>query len=118
MDPWYKRRHSNLNIADFAVFVVGEGGDVDQDVVRHWTENVLPSILKDYDENDIYNADETGLFFTVNQTRRFISAENDASVENSPRSESRFLYARICQGQARQSFLSLESQQNRVASRM
>ena len=40
--------------------VVGEGGDVNLDVVQNWTENVLPSLLKDYDENDIYNADETG----------------------------------------------------------
>ena len=33
------------------------------DVVTHWTENVLPTILASYSENDVYNADETGLFF-------------------------------------------------------
>ena len=28
--------------------VVGEGGDVDQNVVKSWTETVLPSMLKDF----------------------------------------------------------------------
>ena len=47
----------------------GEGGDVDQDVVNHWTENVLPTILERYSEDDIYNADETGLFYCMQPSR-------------------------------------------------
>ena len=43
--------------------VVGEGGDVNLSVVENWTETVLPSLLKDYSPEDVYNADETGLFF-------------------------------------------------------
>ena len=53
--------------------VVGEGGDVDLNVVNEWTENVLPSLLADYDESDIYNADETGFFYQMqpNKTLHF-----------------------------------------------
>ena len=41
-----------------------EGGDVDVDVVKTWTENILPSTLEKYSEEDVYNADETGLFWS------------------------------------------------------
>ena len=40
---------------------VGEAGLVDQEVVRRWKELTLPDIIKDYDINDIFNTDESGL---------------------------------------------------------
>ena len=53
------KKRENLDFKN----VVSEGGDVNLDVVQNWTDNVLPSLLKDYSESDIYNADETGLFY-------------------------------------------------------
>ena len=58
---WLARFKNRENL-DFKN-VVGEGGDFDVNVVQNWTENVLPSIFKDYAEDDIHNADETGLFY-------------------------------------------------------
>lgn len=53
----FKRRH------DIAFKkAAGESRSVDQSVCNRWTEE-LPSLLKGYDPNDIYNADETALFF-------------------------------------------------------
>ena len=43
--------------------------DADLAVVNHWTENVLPSILENYSEDVIYNADEMGLFYHMQPDR-------------------------------------------------
>lgn len=40
----------------------GESADVDDDAVNDWFQQ-LPNILKDYEADDIFNVDETGLFF-------------------------------------------------------
>ena len=42
---------------------------MDLAVVNHWTENVLPSILANYSQDDIYNADEMGLFYHMQPDR-------------------------------------------------
>lgn len=44
----------------------GQGGSVDENVVSDWTEK-LPEILNEFSPEDVFNWDETGLFFT--QTR-------------------------------------------------
>ena len=48
---------------------VGEAGLVDQEVVRRWKELTLPDIIKDYDINDIFNADESGLSYKAILTK-------------------------------------------------
>ena len=55
---WFKARE-NLDCKN----VVKEGGDVDLNVVQNWANNVLPSLLNGYSKNNIYNADESGLFY-------------------------------------------------------
>ncbi|XP_003745214.1 tigger transposable element-derived protein 6-like [Galendromus occidentalis] len=40
----------------------GESGDVDQTVVSDWLKR-LPDLIKEYEVKDIFNMDETGLFF-------------------------------------------------------
>jgi hypothetical protein len=40
----------------------GERGDVNIEVVESWISRV-PELIKDYAERDVYNIDETGLFF-------------------------------------------------------
>lgn len=43
--------------------VCGEGSSVDVDVVNNFRENTLPSLIAEYSADDIYNADETALFY-------------------------------------------------------
>jgi hypothetical protein len=45
--------------------ICGEAGGVNTDVVSNFTQNVLPSMLAPFEERNIYNADETGLFFQL-----------------------------------------------------
>ena len=53
-----KQRHS-------IVFrrVTGEEGSVSEDMVRDWKSHQLPSLLEEFSPDDIFNADETGLFW-------------------------------------------------------
>lgn len=43
--------------------ICGEAASVSQETVDKWTEETLPHILKDYAPRDVFNADETGLFY-------------------------------------------------------
>ncbi|XP_060759521.1 tigger transposable element-derived protein 4-like [Neoarius graeffei] len=47
------------------VLKCGEAGSVDQDVVTDWQTGKLADFLKHYKAEDIYNADETGLFYMM-----------------------------------------------------
>ena len=64
----WKRRH---NISQTSI--VGEAASVPLDVVNQWREQVLPDLLKHHKPSDVYNMDETGLFFrlTTNKTLNF-----------------------------------------------
>jgi AcrR family transcriptional regulator len=44
--------------------LVGESAAVDSESTEAWLER-LPSLLEGYEQRDIYNADETGLFYNV-----------------------------------------------------
>jgi len=43
--------------------LTGDAGEADVTVAMKWIEHCLQPILAQYDENDIFNGDETGLFF-------------------------------------------------------
>lgn len=64
----FKKRH---NITFGAI--CGEAADVDISLTDAWTETFWQEIRKDYNDNDIFNADETGLFYkmTPNKTHKF-----------------------------------------------
>lgn len=47
----------------FLLLFSGEGKDVTDEMTDPWKETTLMTILKNYAEEDIYNADEFGLFF-------------------------------------------------------
>ncbi|XP_013793905.1 tigger transposable element-derived protein 4-like, partial [Limulus polyphemus] len=47
----------------------GESGDVDRNVVSDWKEK-LPTVCKGYRPQDIFNMDETGLFFRHSSTNK------------------------------------------------
>ncbi|XP_063918645.1 tigger transposable element-derived protein 4-like [Zophobas morio] len=65
----FKRRH-NIRTGK----IVGESAAVDLNVVNDWLTNVWPHIRKNYDSEDIFNADETGLFYqmTPDKTLKFV----------------------------------------------
>ncbi|KAE8737218.1 hypothetical protein FOCC_FOCC017323 [Frankliniella occidentalis] len=43
----------------------GESADVPHATIKAWRTRVLPALLKGYELQDIYNADESGLFFNL-----------------------------------------------------
>ncbi|GBM39867.1 Tigger transposable element-derived protein 4 [Araneus ventricosus] len=45
--------------------VSGESEDVDCETVDDWIQNQLPDLIKEYEQKDIFNADETGLFYNL-----------------------------------------------------
>lgn len=53
----------------------GEAAAVDQEVVATWQETVLKEALTKYSADDVFNADETGLFWKLmpNKTLAFKS---------------------------------------------
>ena len=53
----WKTRH---NVKQFSV--AGEDGEVNAETLESWAER-LPEIVKGYELKDIWNADETGLFW-------------------------------------------------------
>ncbi|GBM78016.1 Tigger transposable element-derived protein 6 [Araneus ventricosus] len=54
----FKRRHGIM-----AKVISGESKDVDDNDSKNWTTETLSKILKDYKPENIFNADETALFF-------------------------------------------------------
>ncbi|GBL80978.1 Tigger transposable element-derived protein 4 [Araneus ventricosus] len=64
----FKKRH-NIRSGK----VVGEAASVCSSDINRWIENAWPDIIRNYDEKDIFNTYETGLFYklTPNQTLKF-----------------------------------------------
>ena len=60
----FKDRH---NIAFRAI--CGESEAVSPEDVTEWITHVLPDLIKDYASSDIFNADETGLFYRMTPDR-------------------------------------------------
>jgi hypothetical protein len=45
--------------------VCGEAASVDEDVVTHWSGTALPALIASYEPRDVFNADETGIFYRL-----------------------------------------------------
>ena len=43
--------------------ICGESASVTPEMTSDWKQNELPSLLERYKADDVYNADETGLFY-------------------------------------------------------
>lgn len=43
--------------------LTGDAAEADQQIAHDWIENVFVPLMAQYDENDVFNADEAGLFF-------------------------------------------------------
>ena len=68
-NEWLNRFRSRYSIKFRAIS--GEAATVDSDTVVDWKDR-LPSITKDYKPRDIYNCDETGLFFKLMPDRSLL----------------------------------------------
>jgi len=64
---WLEKFKSRNGIVE--KIVSGESAAVSEVDCEHYRTNVLPSLLKEYDSNDIFNADEFGLFFKCTPDR-------------------------------------------------
>lgn len=60
---WIERWKKRHQISQSSI--VGEAASVSLDVVTEWRESVLPGLLSRYNPKDIFNMDETGLFFRL-----------------------------------------------------
>ncbi|UYV63426.1 hypothetical protein LAZ67_2004032 [Cordylochernes scorpioides] len=65
---WLEKFKARRNIAFKRLH--GEAGSVDANSVATWKGGIIPSLLAEYSPQDIFNADETGLFYKLlpNQT--------------------------------------------------
>lgn len=64
---WLEKFKSRNGIVE--KIISGESAAVSEVDCEHYRTNVLPSLLKEYDSNDIFNADEFGLFFKCTPDR-------------------------------------------------
>ena len=71
LDRFKKRRAITFRI------VSGEANSVPKDIVDDWLCNELPSLLEEYDPKDVFNADETGLFFKLLPDRTYTYKGNN-----------------------------------------
>ncbi len=78
---WWQARH-NVKMS----ILSGESGDVDKSVVEDWSKR-LDSVCAGYKLQDIFNADETGLFYRVLPSRSLVSKGDDCKVVRSQRRE-------------------------------
>lgn len=56
----FKRRHNLTHAA-----IIGEAASVDQDQVKQWLEEKWPALRAQYGDHNIFNGDETGLFYQL-----------------------------------------------------
>lgn len=66
-ESWIDRWKARHNICSGKIF--GESASVDTNVVDNWLTTVWPTIKQDFSEHDIFNADETGLFYKLTPDR-------------------------------------------------
>ncbi|XP_070550158.1 tigger transposable element-derived protein 4-like [Ptychodera flava] len=60
-DGWLSRWKSRHNIAYKKE--QGEKQNADFPAAQHWRQHIIPAILQAYNKDDIFNADETGLYY-------------------------------------------------------
>ena len=62
--------------------IVGEAGLVDRAVTDEYLKDVLPGLLADYNPSDIFNADQTTLFYRAQPAKTMINKHMDANKAN------------------------------------
>ncbi|GBL86060.1 Tigger transposable element-derived protein 6 [Araneus ventricosus] len=73
----FKRRHGIM-----AKVMSGESKDIDDNDSENWITEILSKILKDYKPENIFNADETALFFQCLPQKTLTFKKENALEEN------------------------------------
>ena len=73
-EGWISRVKQRHDIVGKALF--GEAAAVDPILVADWKTVRLPEIIKDYKESDVFNCEQTGLFF-LQSSNRFLTMHGD-----------------------------------------
>lgn len=68
-DGWLERFKARHGVTFMQI--CGERNSVSVDAVAEWKENELPTFLARYDDKDIFNADESGLFYKAKPTKTY-----------------------------------------------
>ena len=72
LEKWLTRYHVKCAV------LCGENEEVKEDVLQDWSRR-LPVLCSGYDMKDIFNADETGIFFRALPSRSMIAKGDNAS---------------------------------------
>ena len=59
--------------------ICGESASVTPEMTSKWRNNVLPALLERYSPEDVYNADETGLFYRCLPNKTYTLKGENAS---------------------------------------
>lgn len=85
----FKHRHSIVCRA-----ICGESASVDDEIVDDWAAQKLPKLIKGYKMRDIYNADESGLFYRLLPNRTL--TEQDRDCKGGKKSKERLTIMPCC----------------------
>ena len=88
LSRWKKKENIKFSKAH------GEKGSANQKGADEWVKNVLPNLLNGYDPEDVYNADETGLFFKALPEGSFI--HSDEKLEGQKGQKQRLTLLFLC----------------------
>ena len=87
---WMEKFKQRFNL-DYKKFC-GEKKSADYENAEKWLKQQLPEILSNFDPNDIYNCDETGLYFRGLPDRGFVPGSKKASGGKIPKERLTILF--------------------------
>lgn len=90
---WLQRWQTRHNVR--MAVLSGEGADVDPTVVSDWKKR-LETICEGYELGDIFNADETGLFFRALPNRSLVHAAKGEQANGGKKSKDRVSVLLAC----------------------
>ena len=70
----FKQRH-DLKFKSLS----GKKGEVNLEMTSNWIKDVLPKLIQGFKPRDIYNADETGLFYQLLPSKTLANKKDDCS---------------------------------------
>ena len=74
---WLYRFQKRHNIA--CKSLRGESADVSEDAVNSWKTDILPRLVEGYAKEDVFNADETALFYRQLPKKSLVAVGDDTS---------------------------------------
>lgn len=87
---WLERLKVRHNIK--FIKVSGEKAAADHNGAEHWIKNILPGMLEKYDPSDIFNADETGLFYKATPSGTLAVAGSQPTGGKTPKDRMTVLF--------------------------